>query len=208
MKVAKQRFKDPVVKPPEFVFKPKYGTDMDRLIVTAAGDHNPLGEINERRGMWCVAYDSNLYEEFSNLEFNSKEETAAFLWITATEIERINRAKPLPDRLSRYLLDRASSVKDRIKALVSELRDLRREQYALGKFAEQYDVTRLVWSTDEGNSDLVCRELLEWTREGEATPFFSETVLYELIGKEDARTLLALTKNVIKHASPAYEIEL
>ncbi len=58
------------------------------------------------------------------------------------------------------------------------------------------------------------KDLLEWTPENkyildknsnyyekddEDAPFVSETYLYNLLGKEDARTFRALLKNVLEH---------
>jgi hypothetical protein len=55
-------------------------------------------------------------------------------------------------------------------------------------------------AADREHVEAAYRRLSTWVPEGYDIPFLSEEYLYELLGKEDARTLLALVSNLVNAA--------
>ena len=49
------------------------------------------------------------------------------------------------------------------------------------------------------------KDRLRWVPNKDEIPFFSETGLYDLIGKEDARTILCLLRRLVSEIDPALE---
>jgi len=60
----------------------------------------------------------------------------------------------------------------------------------------------LNWHEDDAKSGSSINELLNFKREGEDVPFFSEAGLYDLVGKEDARSILSHLRAVLKDHAP------
>ena len=87
-----------------------------------------------------------------------------------------------------------------------------RRRWELKHLADKYNLTSLGYQNEDTDKAQELRRLLDfehWMEKEEKTiPFFSEAVLYELEGKQDARTILALLSGVAEHIDPEIAKEI
>jgi len=100
--------------------------------------------------------------------------------------------------------------------LTHNLRDLQRQEQELRSICfnnriQQEDLVRLAHELGDNlehgelpltHAQQAIKEIDELCLEGEEVPFFSETKLYKLLGKEDARSVLAVLHNLKRIADP------
>jgi len=95
--------------------------------------------------------------------------------------------------LASYLNQRARDLQENRRTLKALLL----EQRHLLSLAKKYGLDVVKSWCESGDSGKAVKELSEFCLDGGDVPFFCETTLYELIGKDDARTVLALIDNVL-----------
>lgn len=122
-----------------------------------------------------------------------------------TDIFKIHTEKeiathPLSDCLTNYIERRARDVANEKEALSNKLLNIIMEEGSLRNLAEKYNLEQVKWDTENSDKQKSVQNLLEF-KIGDV-PFFSEAYLYEIIGKEEARTLLALVRNVVRLIDP------
>lgn len=115
---------------------------------------------------------------------------------------------PLPEDLREWVNRQARNVGDRIKRAETELFDANVQARELNRLAEQYNLEMAALFTDHSDADAAVRNLINFKIEGDEAPFFSETVLYELIGKDAARSLLGTLRRMVSVVSPSQSFGL
>ena len=146
-------------------------------------------------GQWRITETTptEYSEDVRFLRFTSREAAAGFFLALHRRVEEINKSRPLPEDVTQYLKDRARHLSDEEHEALMTLQRVRGERYDLLRFARRNQLPDLVWRTEDSDPERVVRNLLSFTvhglEEGREVPFFSETNLYPLLGKEDARTL-------------------
>lgn len=140
------------------------------------------------------------------LKFNTKEEAANFAYNFNKTVKETIDTKPLSQDVMSYLKTRARDLAREKQELMSNFVRIDNELYLLEQLGKKYNVEGLLCAIESNlNSDCV-EKLLDFKvyvdNEG-VVPFFSEVSLYSLIGKENARTVLALLSNVISKIDPS-----
>ncbi len=160
--------------------------------------HNP--HVNQ----WRIdnVWPENFLPVLRNMRFDSKEQSAEFCYSLISHVESQTKNCPLPSDLVQYLNDKATELQKKNDQLLQDFHAITRERYYLNQVAERNQILRLEYLTRETNQQKVVNDLLEFNISGSDVPFFSEVSLYELIGKEDARTVLALVKQVCNLLAP------
>lgn len=118
------------------------------------------------------------------------------------EIKRV----PLTENARGYIERRARSLRDRTSALISQLHDVRNEKWELLVLAREAGVREATFYVDDSDLGTAAKELLEY-KYGDH-PFFSESCLYELIGKDAARSVLGMLERLLAIVKPEKAIEV
>lgn len=141
-----------------------------------------------------------------NCRFPNKEQAMQFVVMVRQAYLAEIKRRPLTETARRYIEDRARSLRERTSKLVSELYDLRNEKWALLILARDAGVEEAEHYVDDSDLGEAIKDLLEF-KHGEH-PFFSESCLYELVGKDDARSILARLERLIAIVKPDKAIEV
>lgn len=197
-------------KPPRFIIKPKYDAkDTSFFTVAVASDAKDeygrkLGELYKDKPYWRIyATELGAILPFvKHVPFESDAAAANYLWAVIQGCEKITEARPLPTDLERYLEDRARSLREEEQAILSRFFNIRMEQHDLRRFAKDNALPKVDFYTEHTDEAAAVHRLLTFCREGHEEPFFSEASLYDLVGKEDARTLIALVTKVCDCIAP------
>lgn len=153
-------------------------------------------------------------EQVSMMQFQDKEAAARYFLAVKRGVEQIVEAHPLPEDVARYLYERAKALREEEQHLKSRMLDIRGEKWDLNRFADRNQIQRVLWATEDSDTELAVRRLLEFnvtiTIDGvtESVPLFCERATYELLGKEDGRTLLALVGKVCNMIAPGTSVTL
>jgi hypothetical protein len=124
---------------------------------------------------------------------------------------------PLP--VMEFLTERARTLRERSQKLHMEALDLENEKYKLLKLAQSHGVEKAEIYIGDSDAEAVVKDLLDlkveiasqYNEDGEEiegdpeyreTTFFSEDCLYELLGKDKARTVLGMMRCVVQKIAP------
>lgn len=192
---------------PKFKFD-EYGSK-DRYIVRDEDDHVVcVVQTAYIAGKWRLesigpSRDSG-YDASGIGLFADKEIAAHFAWCLVNRVEQIRTTQPLPANVMEYLNRRANELRDQKRRVESELIDLHSERFRLLRLAQQYGVESAAYLTDDADTDSILNKLLTFeVQKGKKTlPLFSEAYLYPLLGKDSARTLLALLRTLTEQIAP------
>lgn len=212
---------------PVFEWKPKHGKDDDSFYEAYVITSEEGGEeYSDRLGVlyrqeaygkvpeswrWHEVRTSDILPYVNYINFPTKEVATNFLYFFLLRTKAYCDEHPLPKSVEGYLVDRAEFLRKEEQKLLGDFLQIRSERYRLKKFAEENRIQEVEWRTDDADSEAVVRKLLDFEvfvkQEKRDVPLFSETALYNLIGKEDARTVRSLLKSVITCVAPnmAYE---
>jgi hypothetical protein len=166
-----------------------------------------LRSYNSENPYWRIStYDSGKFRPKESYRFKDKE--SAFEFVVLVRKAHLAEVKdsPLPENVKDYLNDRARTLSKEFQASLDKVRDLSFQRFSLLLLARQYGVEEAAMFSDDSDITQAARDLAEYCRQGEKIPFFTEGCLYELVGKEDARSILALMSRLLKLAAP--EIDL
>lgn len=207
-------------KPQIFKFEGKHNKEDDTFINVrlAKSEDDQYGNLictlyKQEENKWRI-YDihERSIPEITNYLFPTKEAAATFVASLLMEVERVRNVSPLPKSVQTYLVRRAQQLKENEKNLLSQFWQIRDEQYQLLKFARENKIGEVEWNTDHSDIELAVKKLLEFEvaikGEDKPVPFFSETSLYKLIGKDDARTVRALLNALLEKVAPNIVPEL
>lgn len=142
--------------------------------------------------------------------FVSKEQAAWFLWSLRERCREITEKTPLSLVMCRYFEHRSRDLYEEERRLLSQFFRIRCERQQLLEFARQYHLDATEYQCEDSDNALAVRKLKEWkitlqdpdTKEWNEVPFVSEAALYPLLGKEDARTALALIEKLCEAVAP------
>jgi hypothetical protein len=144
--------------------------------------------------------------EFPPARFPNKEQALQFVVMVRqaylAEIKRV----PLTENARRYIEMRARTLRERTAALISQLYDVRNEKWELLILAREAGVEEATHYIDDSDLGAAINALLEY-KYGEH-PFFSESCLYELIGKDAARSILGMMERLFAIVKPEKAIEI
>jgi hypothetical protein len=212
--------------PPRFIFKDKYPPVPNRTFdVSVASDPkdeygHKLCEISagvgKSKGLWRITatVPHDYLRFFQHACFPSKEVAAEEIVRVLGVVEQVRQNKPLPDDVERYLAGRARDLRDEERKHLGAFLSIRCERHQLLGFAKRNQLTEVVWHTDDSDNEAILRELLEFkvsVKEGKKwveVPLVSEAGLYNLIGKDEARTFRSLLERVCNLVSPVITEEL
>lgn len=183
----------------------KYGSSIGTLYHGGEGTKKRYWKWNETR-------PSDLASVVNDIHFPTKEDAANFLYLLHTRSEQYKTENPLPEDVKRYLTSRAEYLRKTEERVLGEFLEIRSERWQLLQFAKRNQIDEVEWRTEDSDQTAMVRKLLDFEvyvkKEKKEVPLFSETALYNLIGKEDARTVLSLLRDVVKCIAPniTYEI--
>jgi hypothetical protein len=169
----------------------------------------PLGNKKPTEGQYPYYFargSDNNTMLFELNKFKTKED--AFHFVVSVRKAYLNEItrRPLGKNLNQYIELQARTLRERTQAAVSNLHNLVNEKYTLLTLAREFGVKEAEVYVDDSDLGQTIDNLLSY-KFGEH-PFFSESCLYELMGKEDARTVLALLGKLIKIVAPEKAILL
>lgn len=153
---------------------------------------------------WRTTYPEDLLEYVGHIPFPNKDIAANFLNSLNLRAEKYRKEHPLPDDVNRYLVERARGLQKEEQRILSEFTRIRHEQWRLLQFAKRNQIEEVVWTAGDSDNEKVVRDLLEFKVhvKGKEVPLVSEAALYELIGKSEARTALALIERLCNCVAP------
>ena len=102
-------------------------------------------------------------------------------------------AATVPEDIQQYLILRGRLLDEEFQ----KCRAIQRERRRLLYLAREYEIQELEWATEESDPASAVSMARSFCLTGSDVPFFSESELYELVGKEDARTVLAIVDQLI-----------
>ena len=207
---------------PEFTFTKWGGSGepqrYDELLVRKIVREDQLSpwlcRVQENRlypGQWRITHaHERIYEELRYLQFESKEHAAKFVFALETTLITIEHGKPLPVDVTDYFNRRAQAALQELRELRGRITYVQMERRQLLALGRDYGLESATYLSEDADSHKSLRDLLKFRIyvKDQEVPFFSEAALYELIGKEDARTVLALLRKVITHIDPVLAEEI
>lgn len=161
---------------------------------------------NGKESYWYVSQETKT--KIDRRKFPDKE--LAFHFVVSvikaaeTQIER----RPLPEDIMNYISQRAYDCRRREEQLRAQMLDLQCEKHSLSRLAKKHGSAEATSYVNDADLDELIEELLKFKvsykedKKLEEAPFFSETALYNLIGKEDARTILSLMERLLNKVAP------
>ena len=158
---------------------------------------------------WYISnYGDTIMEFPQGNKFDTEELAYQFIvMVRQAYLAEINR-RPLTEVANRYITNKAKSLRDRTSSLVSMMYDLSMEKWELLQLSKQCGVEEALVYIDDSDLGQAIDKLLNYKYGKEEAPFFSESVLYELIGKDAARSILGHLQQLIKLIAPERFIEL
>ena len=158
------------------------------------------------RGKWVIYnHSSNVYIKALKkaMRFDTLDLAVEFINAITIGCDTVINNIELPVDIINYLNSRAKALNESENALRSQFMEIHEERRKLYEFAKRMKINDLNRKCQLSDVDLLVDELLNY--EFGDTPFFSEQVLYNLIGKEAARDILALLGNLCQRISPTSE---
>lgn len=156
---------------------------------------------------WSVSHNSEAaLQEVAGLRFDTKEHAGEFLYAIIQKAENLRLTVPLPQDVCSYLTDRAKSLQEEEKRILSRFWEIKQEKYMLLQFANRNQIAEVVWNTEDSDAEKAVKDLLNYEvyvkQEKKDVAFISEAALYNLIGKDAARTVLSLVHKLCKLVAP------
>lgn len=181
-----------------FAYKARFFAD--KTSASLEGPPNcPHINVDLNDGLWRIAdnCDERLCDLDRRLQFPTAEMALAVGLQICRAHDRLLKDFPVPktlndaiERTERKARDLEKTARDLCFTVNSLNHDLRGLRKAAG-------MPPLIWRED----DLIT-QLDSFATQGGEHPFFSESTLYDLLGKEDARSVLALIAQVKRRLDP------
>ena len=178
----------------KYVYNRKSQNKVGSLFFYDYGD-NPYWKIKS----WSDPYEFMERERTPN--FQTDEEAALFLWNVTACSNRLRGAIPVPQVVIDYITEEIRVLRPMLDTARNTALQAYLKKRSLQYFAKQLGLEKLFYELEDKTP---VKDLLEFkiSHKGEEIPFFSESFLYDLIGKEDARTVLALLTKVVERIDP------
>lgn len=211
----KQEFKGYTLNPVKYDHDPKH---LHWSVKDEHGQH--LADINRAswKGSGKYLYITNTELEIENCRFNTVQNAFYFVVGVARASKKQVETRPLPEEVMEFLNERARTLRDRSQKLHMDALDLESEKYRLLKLAQKHGVDKAEIYIGDSDAEAAVDELLDFKvqvefdkynengevvgTEWEEVPFFSESCLYELIGKDQARSVLGRMRRIIGKIAP------
>lgn len=161
------------------------------------GDHQEGWKITK-------VHPTSLLVYIPQTRFQTKEMATDFVYALRAACKKVSEKAPLPVDLVHYLDERTRELSGQEEHAVSQLIQVRREFHTLARLAERGQIKAKPYLNYSTSEESLLEELLDFevNVEGKNTPLISESALYHLIGKDEARTFLSLFKKVARVISP------
>lgn len=155
---------------------------------------------------WFISRESQT--DIGHRKFPDRELAFHFIVsVIKAKNEEIER-RPLPEDVMFVFLRRAQALREKSQALHSQLMDVQFEKQELLQLAKKYGVKEAEVYIEDADIDAAIDDLLKfqvsYTEDGKQheAPFFSESALYSIVGKEDARSILGYLRRVVEKVAP------
>jgi hypothetical protein len=148
-----------------------------------------------------------LPEEINRQKFPGYKEAALFYLTFTIAVKRETERHPLPPDVMSVLESISRSLNDEKQDLDKQYMALWRRRQELLWLAKTYNLDRLVYQNEDSENTRAVKDMLEFKLCGQDAPFLSEACLYDLVGKEDARTILALFRGIVEKIDPELTME-
>tara|TARA_B100001778_G_scaffold330827_1_gene333974 strand:- start:4452 stop:5114 length:663 start_codon:yes stop_codon:yes gene_type:complete len=173
------------------------------------GEH--AGDIEkEHDGSGWVVRSLALHDydqsSISRLKFKGKKACGEFVAETYKQIKAARDASPVPEDIRIFIEAVGRDLADEDRALRGALLNHVSKCRWITDLAKKHGIGSLYLRVEDDAAKMVQR-IMNWKREGDDIPFFSEAILYELIGKEDARSLLALINDMTMEIDPIEAVD-
>jgi hypothetical protein len=146
---------------------------------------------------WAIVKMGERYEEWSTPRFASKFDTRVIAAWAVMVIYETNHANPLTQEIRRYIHDEGMRLRKERQETVSSFYNLHRRMGDLGRICKlhgiEFDFTADVATEVKELNDFMNQYINE---------------IYEKFGKDWARTLRVLVKNVAQLADPEATLEI
>jgi hypothetical protein len=161
---------------------------------------------------WFVSRESQT--DIGHRKFPDRELAFHFIVsVIKAKNEELER-RPLPEDVMYVFQRRAQALREKGQALHSQLMDVQFEKRELLQLAKKYGVKEAEVYVEDADVDAAIDDLLNFEviykengKEHEA-PFFSESALYSIVGKEDARSILGYLRRVLEKVAPTKSYNL
>jgi len=182
-----------------------------RVLFQKKGEEHPsylctLAESSSHRWWITECEPSDYLDVVSSLRFSDKETAASAYYAIVTKSQKVIETMPLPENVKRYLEERAENLQQEEQKLLTEFYRIRNERYMLNKFADENKIERVAWRTRSSDAEDAVRSIYDFKvyseTEKQELPFFSESILYELVGKDAARSILVRVEHLCDFVAP------
>lgn len=145
---------------------------------------------------WEFPYD--FMDKYKSPKFPDEQTAASFLYYTVLASNKLRSEVPVSKELINFISNEARSLFDHQRTLKSLCFEASSRKRTLAWIIEKLNINVNFWELEDEN----IKQILEFKLSGQDTPFFSEASLYPLIGKEDARSVLALLRRLTSAIDP------
>jgi hypothetical protein len=148
------------------------------------------------------------YEALNGLErikFETPELAAQFMYQLIKFGKPRNDIKATDETLN-YVKSAIRSIHERAKIIRSQSRELFYETALLKSMMKSLHIPLEIFP--ELPEDDAAARVRDLTLQGDDVPFFSESKLYELLGKEDARQVLAVIERLLEKTDPVAALKI
>ncbi len=196
---------------------------MNAFVSTEANERYPrqLGtlyknESTKKTGWsWYDVSNSSFHEYVAHIVFPEMEIAANFLYALMDKSNKYCLEQPVAEDIKRYLERKAIDLRKEEQEILGRFWGIRAERSQLFQFAKQNRISGLRYLTEDTDDEKLVRDLLQFEihiedkddGEFKTVPFVSETSLYNLIGKEDARTAMVLIRNLCDRIAPHIAVD-
>lgn len=200
----------------EFNFDPLHADEGNAFRVSVGDDQYNyfcVVQYYEYNKKWRIKPPVNRasYKCLENFDctFDTKEVAAAVAYTVIQTAKEAVEERPLPGDIVDYLNGRARILSEERRSLESRFININIEMHELREFAKKNKIKEVIWRTDDVDGHKVVNDIkkLEVMVKDDGkmveVPFFSETALYNLIGKDQARSVLALFDRLCKMVAPS-----
>lgn len=138
----------------------------------------------------------------NRLRFDSENEAATFVSMFVGQVVQARDNSPVPEEIRSFLNREADTIRRDVNSLKDQWIRLHGRARGLRYLAKKFNIQEPVWLLEQNDIGEVVKKIVEFKLENGEHPFFSEGTLYDLLGKEDARTVLVHIRNLIELVSP------
>lgn len=160
--------------------------------------------IWEQNGKWSIV-SINIKDheigELKTLSFSDKEDCIIFVVQIYEQIKATRNSSPVPNDIRDFIEVVGRELEEEERQLRSAFSQLLYRSRWLSDIAKKYGIGDAYDRVDRDSAKTV-REVLEWTREGDSHPFFTDETLDSIMHQYDKEKILFLINKVMKEIDP------